>query len=899
MDVATTCPYCGVGCGVRVTRRPDNTITVAGDSQHPSNFGRLCSKGSALAETLGPEDRLLYPEIRGERVSWDTALDVVAGGLREAREKYGPNSVAFYVSGQLLTEDYYVANKLMKGFIGSGNIDTNSRLCMASAVAGHQRAFGGDAVPCSYEDLEQADLLVIVGSNTAWCHPIVFNRMQRAKESRGGLKVVTVDPRRTATSGISDLHLALAPGTDAMLFNGLLNYLRQSDRLDLAFLESHVEGFASALEAARTTAPSIPAVARACGLAEADVARFYQWFAQTERTITLFSQGINQSASGTDRVNSIINCHLATGRIGKPGAAPFSITGQPNAMGGREVGGLATQLAAHMTFTPANTERVARFWNTPNVATAPGLKAVDMFSAIERGDIKVVWIMATNPAVSLPDADRFRAALKRCELVIVSDCVRHTDTTACAHVLLPAAAWGEKSGTVTNSERRISRQRAFLETPGEVQPDWWIVTQVAHRLGLAEQFPYRNAADVFREHARLSGFENNGSRAFDISGLENISDDEYDGLTPVQWPVNSMEVETLVAPVQTLGGSEVSGPKGTGRLFSDGRFFHPSGKAKMLAITPRVPVNPTNAEFPLWLNTGRIRDQWHTMTRTARTGRLLAHIGEPFAEVHPDDATKYGLVNGGLARLTTAYGEMIARVQLSDDQRIGSVFVPIHWSDTHARRGRADALVNPATDPISGQPEFKHTPVRLQPYGPKWQGFLLTRAPLDFYAGEYQVTIRGEGHWRYELAGEASPTSWPAQVREWFGADGEWLEFEDKKGGRFRAARVDQERLAVCFFVAPTHELPTRTWLQAMFTRDALRPEERLSLLSGRAPAGTVSEGPIVCACFGVGRDRLLGAIRSGLVTPQAIGEKLRAGTNCGSCVPEIKALIASTIVPA
>lgn len=878
-SIATTCPYCGVGCGVRVTRETNGTVAVAGDPDHPSNFGRLCSKGSALGETLGLEDRLLHPEIDSKRVSWDAALTHVAEALRRVREQHGPDAVAFYVSGQLLTEDYYVANKLMKGFLGSANIDTNSRLCMASAVAGHQRAFGADAVPCSYEDLEQADLLVLVGSNAAWCHPVVFQRMQRAKETRTGLKVVTIDPRRTATSELSDLHLALAPGSDAVLFNGLLNYLRASNHLDLEFLEAHVEGYASALKAARETAPSVPAVARACGLADGDVERFFQLFAQTERVVTLFSQGINQSSSGTDRVNSIINCHLATGRIGKPGAGPFSITGQPNAMGGREVGGLATQLAAHMTFAPASVDRVKRFWEADKLPTAPGLKAVDMFSAVERGDIKVIWIMATNPAVSLPDADRFRAALKRCELVIVSDCVRHTDTTACAHVLLPAAAWGEKSGTVTNSERRISRQRAFVEAPGEARPDWWIVTQVAQRLGLAEQFSYRNAAEIFREHARLSGFENEGSRAFDISGLANLTDDEYDKLQPVQWPVRRTPNE------------------GTARLYTDGRFFTPSGKGRMFAITPRTPVNATNAAYPLVLNTGRVRDQWHTMTRTARAPRLLAHIGEPYVEVHSRDATTSGVVADALARVSTMHGEMIARVQVSEDQRPGSLFVPIHWNDMLARRARVDALVNPVTDPISGQPEFKHTPARLQPYRPAWHGFLLSREPIKADVADYQVTIKGDGYFRYELAGEETGIVWRERVREWFGAGGEWLEFADTKGGRYRAARMDGERLALCVFIAPTHELPARAWLQALFAHERLDAKERLSLLSGRPPVGTVSEGPTVCACFGVGRDRIVSAIRKdGLVTPQAIGAKLRAGTNCGSCVPELRALITSAL---
>jgi assimilatory nitrate reductase catalytic subunit len=874
--VATTCPYCGVGCGVRVTRALDNTLSVAGDPTHPANFGRLCSKGAALAETLGPDDRLQYPEIRGQRVTWDAALGAVANGLRTAIEKHGPNAVALYVSGQLLTEDYYVANKLTKGFLGTANIDTNSRLCMASAVAGYHRAFGEDAVPNAYEDLELADLVVLAGANTAWCHPVVFQRLQRAKEARPTMKVINIDPRRTATSELADLHLALASGTDSVLFNGLLNYLRAGDRLDFQYLEQHVDGYAAALAMARDTAPSIPAVASACGLAADDVATFFQLFAATERVVTLFSQGINQSSNGTDRVNSIINCHLATGRIGKPGAGPFSITGQPNAMGGREVGGLANQLAAHMGFTSDALDRVSRFWRAPNVAQQPGLKAVDMFRAVERGDIKVIWIMATNPVVSMPDADRVRDALKRCELVIVSDCVRHTDTTACAHVLLPAAGWGEKSGTVTNSERRISRQRDFLPLPGEAKPDWWIMTQVARRLGWGDRFPYETAADVFREHALLSGYENNGARLFDISALSGVTDEQYDALAPIQWPVTS------------------AAPKGTARLFEDARFTHASGRAKMLPIAAKGPANPTTSAYPLVLNTGRIRDQWHTMTRTARAPRLNLHISEPYVEVHPDDAATCGVTDTALARVTTSYGQALARVKISTDQRRGAIFMPFHWSDTYARRAKADALVNPVVDPISGQPEFKHTPARLEAYRPRWHGFLLSRALLEINNCEYQVRVQGDGYWRYEVAGEQAPSSWAAQRRAWLGSDGEWLEFEDSKVGRYRAARIDDARLSGCLFIAPSHDLPARAWLQALFARNELSRDERMSLLSGRAPAGTVAEGDIVCACFGVGRDRIVNAIRDGCDSAQAVGVKLRAGTNCGSCLPELKALLAS-----
>ncbi|MEA2867004.1 MAG: assimilatory nitrate reductase catalytic subunit, partial [Bradyrhizobium sp.] len=525
----TTCPYCGVGCGVLATADDSGGAAISGDPEHPANLGRLCSKGSALGETLGLEDRLLHPMIRCskgtmERVAWTDALDHVAHRFKHIIARDGPGAVAFYLSGQLLTEDYYVANKLMKGFVGSANVDTNSRLCMSSSVAGHRRAFGADTVPGCYEDLDEADLLVLTGSNAAWCHPVLFQRMLANKQQRGA-RIVVIDPRRTDTAEGADLFLGLKPGTDTALFSGLLVHLADNGALDPEYIERHTSGFEDALARARSIAGGIAATALATGLSELDVAAFFQMFGDTPRVVTLYSQGVNQSAQGTDKVNAIINCHLATGRIGKPGASPFSLTGQPNAMGGREVGGLANQLAAHMGFTPPDIDRVRRFWKAPRIATHEGLKAVQMFEAIARGEIKALWVMGTNPAVSLPDADVARAALRKLELFVVSENVRSNDTVKSgAHVLLPAQAWGEKSGTVTNSERRISRQRAFLTPPGETKPDWWIVGEVAKRLGFGAAFDYKSAADVFREHAGLSAFENGGSRDFDIGALKSLSD---------------------------------------------------------------------------------------------------------------------------------------------------------------------------------------------------------------------------------------------------------------------------------------------------------------------------------------------------------------------------------------
>ncbi|MGC2047940.1 MAG: molybdopterin-dependent oxidoreductase, partial [Gallionella sp.] len=714
----------------------------------------------------------------------------------------------------------------------------------------------------------------------AWAHPVLYQRLATAKKAHPEMKVVVIDPRRTATCDIADLHLAIAPGADAFLFNGLLHHLRREDVLDLAYVEAHVEGFAAAFEAARSVS-SIPKVAQVCGMAESDVSEFFRLFARTERTVTVFSQGINQSSSGVDKGNAIINVHLATGRIGRPGMGPFSVTGQPNAMGGREVGGLANQLAAHMDLSDAaSVDRVARFWNAKNIAQAPGLKAVDMFQAIADKKIKAVWIMGTNPVVSMPDADKVRAALLGCELVVVSDCVQHTDTTACADILLPASGWGEKDGTVTNSERRISRQRAFLSAAGEAKPDWWIVTQVARCMGYAEAFPYTLPAQIFREHARLSGFENSGGRAFDISALAEISDEEYDALQPVQWPVNSQA------------------PQGTQRLFADGKFYTPGGKARMIAVAAQLPAVATDVEFPLVLNTGRLRDQWHTMTRTGKVPRLNAHSYEPYVQMHARDAQRFRLQDGGLARLSSRHGNMLARVQVSDEQRIGSVFVPMHWNDVYARSARVDALAAPITDPISGQPELKHTPVYVAPCHPAWQGFVLSRDRLTLPEANYCACTQGTGYWRHEIAGDVLPENWRDWVQAALDCSGDLIEYRDAAMGRYRAACLQHGRLEAVFFIAPDQRLPEREWLASLFSQVVIDPADLAGLLAARPPKGVAANtGRTVCACFSVGEKTIMNAIREQkLDSVEAVGMCLKAGTGCGSCVPEIRRLLAQHV---
>ena len=841
--IRTTCAYCGVGCGILATPDGKGGIAIKGDPDHPANRGRLCSKGTHLGDTVGLEGRLLHPMIRGRRASWDKALAAVAKRFAETIAKHGPDSVAFYVSGQLLTEDYYVANKLMKGFIGSANIDTNSRLCMSSAVAAHNRAFGEDVVPASYDDLDAADLIVLIGSNTAWCHPVVYQRIRAS-----GAKLVVIDPRRTETADEADLHLQLRPGSDIALLNGLLAHCRRAGLTDEHGL-SLPEGFWAAIDSDLWT------VAKSCDLAPADVQRFYELFAANPRTVTLFSQGINQSLNGTDQGNAILNLHLATGRIGKLGAAPFSITGQPNAMGGREVGGLATSLAAHMDFAAEHVARVGRFWAAPRMATKPGLKAVDLFRAVRDGRIKALWIMATNPAVSMPDANMVREALDTCPFVVVSDCIADTDTTRFADVLLPATGWGEKDGTVTNSERMISRQRALLPAAGEARPDWWIMTQVAHRMGWRSAFSYEQPADIFREHARLSGYENRGRRLFDISIHGAISNPDYQAMEPFRWG---------------------------GRPFADGRYPTPDGRARLVTVH-QPPLAAPLPLYPLTLNSGRYRDQWHTMTRTGLSPRLAKHRQEPFAEIHPADAAASGIEEGTLLRLVTAQGESIYPARISDAQRRNELFVPIHWTDRQSTGGRTGLLPRPLTDPHSGQPGFKVTPVRIESLAPDWRGFLVTREAPEDTGTPYATRIRVPGGWLIELAGHGDPAI-PLPR-------GERIETVDGARGQARIAVLRDGRIEAALYITRDGTLPQREWLVEQLAGDA--PPSSMELLAGRPATPHVDRGPIVCACFDVGTRTILEAISTGRLTSvEAVGTALAAGTNCGSCRPAIRRLV-------
>ncbi|MGE0061401.1 MAG: molybdopterin-dependent oxidoreductase [Xanthobacteraceae bacterium] len=870
-SIKTTCPYCGVGCGVIAEVGPAGEVVVRGDTDHPANFGRLCSKGSALAETIGLDGRLLDPEVHGIRTDWDAALDLVASKFSDTISEHGPDSVAFYVSGQLLTEDYYVANKLMKGFIGSANIDTNSRLCMASSVAGHRRAFGADTVPGCYEDLELADLIVLVGSNLAWCHPVLYKRIAAAKEKRPKMKVVLIDPRRTATAEIADIHLPVRPDGDVALFLGLLRHLGRNRMLNPRYIAEHTTGVVEALCAADTV--DTYTLVRRTGIPFATLEAFYRLFATTERTVTVYSQGVNQSSSGTDKVNAIINCHLVTGRIGKPGMGPFSVTGQPNAMGGREVGGLANMLAAHMTIEDADDrDRVQRFWRAPAIAVKPGLKAVDMFRAVADGGIKALWIMATNPVVSMPEAGIVKDAIAACPFVVVSDVTAATDTAKLAHVLLPALAWGEKSGTVTNSERRISRQRAFLRAPGNARPDWWIVSEVGKRMGHGDAFAYTEPDEIFTEHAALSAFENDGTRNFDIGACVGLDPAEYEDLAPFQWP-------------RRAGGAS------TDRMFVDGGYFTADGKAHILPIRLPAEERATPA-FPLTLNTGRVRDHWHTMTRTGKSERLSQHYAEPFVEIHPDDAERFHIKDAELVRVSSGLGAILVRALVTPRQQPCSIFVPMHWNDQFASSARVDCLVPGLTDTISGQPASKNIPARIERFVAATYGFAVVRRKPLHIPAEYWAIAKCNGGWRVEMGVTANPADWSAFARGFLGRAGEPVVYQDAETGSMRFAAYDNGHLTGMLFLAPEPVAVSREWAISQLAATSSTLGKRNAVLAGRPGAGGVDRGATVCACFGIGANDIAAAVARGCCTVADVGEAIQAGTNCGSCRPEIKRII-------
>jgi assimilatory nitrate reductase catalytic subunit len=803
-EIASTCCYCGTGCGVLIETHNNAITGVRGDPSHPANFGRLCSKGLSLGKTATPVGRCLYPMVNGQRRSWDETLDSVADQFRKTIAAHGPDSVGFYISGQLLTEDYYVFNKLAKGLIGTNNIDTNSRLCMASAVAGYKQTLGADAPPACYEDIEAADCVFIAGSNAAWAHPVLFGRLAQAKAANPSLAIVVVDPRATDTARAATLHLAIVPGTDVVLFSGMLHVILWEGWADEDYIRRHTGGFDDLRQAVREFTPRL--TASLCGVAELDVIHAARLFAQSEATLSLYCQGLNQSSSGTAKNAALINLHLATGQIGKPGAGPFSLTGQPNAMGGREVGGMANLLSGHRDLGNAqHRAEVARLWGVESVPEKPGKTAVEMFEAVRAGEIKILWIACTNPAQSLPDQKRVREALERAELVIVQEAY-HTETTAYADVLLPAASWGEKEGTMTNSERRISRVRAAISPPGEAKPDWQVVVDLARRLGGERLFPYKTPEEIFNEHR-----ETTRGRDLDITGLSYA-------VLPQQWPCPE-------------GGPAKK------RLYEDGVFPTASGRARFV-VTPYRPVaEEADARYPLRLTTGRLRDQWHGMSRTGTLASLFAHEPEPRLTLHPEDLARLKLKDGELAKVSSRRGTLYVHVAPDPGLRRGVAFLPMHWGERFLggeNRLGINELTLGALDPVSRQPELKYCAIRVEPAELPWR--LVAFGPADFErlapfmkAAPFACRSRMKDGARLRIAAREARPDLVGELDRVFGLEtGEILTFEDARRGVSRRIALRDGKVSAVRLCGDTR---SESWLKDLWERGDAVGELRRHLL--------------------------------------------------------------------
>ncbi len=896
METRSTCPYCGVGCGVIIEHDATQITGVRGDPDHPANFGRLCTKGGTLHLGMTPQvmaQRLMHPQLRSDktaarkRVSWDAALDHAAEKFARAISEHGPDSVAFYISGQLLTEDYYVFNKLAKGLIGTNNVDTNSRLCMSSAVAGYKATLGADAPPCSYEDIDHADCLLIAGSNTAWAHPVLFRRIEDARAARPEMKLIVVDPRRTDTAEAADLHLAILPGTDIALYNAMLHVLLWEDLADLDYVRAHTEGFDALKTLVRDYTPAL--AADICGVNAEDIVTAARWFGQAPAALSLYCQGLNQSSHGTDNNAAIIHLHLATGKIGKPGCGPFSLTGQPNAMGGREVGGLANLLSAHRDLAnPEHRAEVARLWGVADVPAKPGLTAVELFEAVHRGEIKALWIACTNPAQSLPDLTRVQEALARCPFVVLQEVSADTETAAFADLLLPAAGWGEKEGTVTNSERRISRVHAAVPAPGEARADWRIVVDFAHRLEsrLSQYgdtlFPYANTEDIFNEHRATTV-----GRDLDIGGLS-YALLEQSG--PQQWPLRAGAVF------------------GTPRLYAGGVFPTASGRARFTPTQHRPPAEATDPRHPLHLNTGRLRDQWHGMSRTGVVSRLHAHAPEPAIEMHPRDMERRGIVDGDLVRLKGKRGSLLLRAAASNTLRPAQTYVPMHWGGQFMSGPGVNALTLPVTDPVSRQPELKHAAVQVEKFTVGWQLVAMRRddegglhAALHPWLARFDhatLTLAGRDSTVVVLrawGGEGSPVPSPDMLAELAAATGldapHMLAFNDTRRGIAKRALIEGDRLAGALLC---NETRATDWLLDLIARGGSTADLRKWLFAPLAtpPAAGPARGRIVCNCFDVSESEIRAELAAGLDLA-ALQEKRKCGSNCGSCLPELRRMAA------
>ncbi|CDF93851.1 MULTISPECIES: nitrate reductase [unclassified Pseudomonas] len=894
---ASTCCYCGVGCGVLIEHDDERILGVSGDPAHPANFGKLCSKGSTLHLTGDLAARALYPELRlgkglsRARTDWDSALEHAAGVFAEAIAEHGPDSVAFYISGQLLTEDYYAFNKLARALVGTNNIDSNSRLCMSSAVVGYKRSLGADAPPCNYEDLELSDCVMIVGSNMAYAHPILFRRLEEAKSRRPQMKIIVIDPRRTDTCDLADLHLAILPGTDVALFHGILHLLLWEDWIDRDFIKAHTEGLADLKNLVRDYTPAM--VAQLCGISVEQLHQCAETVGTAPSFLSLWCMGLNQSTAGSAKNSALINLHLATGQIGRPGAGPFSLTGQPNAMGGRETGSLSNLLPGHReAANPEHRAEVAEYWGVEQLPANPGLSAIELFEQVRNGKIKALWIACTNPAQSMPDQTAVREALQACPFVVLQEAFRTTETAGFADLLLPAASWGEKEGSVTNSERRISHVRRAIGAPGEARPDWAITVDFAQRLekrlrpGQPSLFAFDAPAQLFDEYKQLTR-----GRDLDLSG---ISHGLIDQLGPQQWPFPE--------------GATV----GTARLYVDGIFPTDNGRARFVAEPYRAARELRDARYPLTLNTGRLRDQWHGMSRTGTAAQLFGHVNEAVLSLHPAELQRQRLQPGDLVSLKSRRGAVIVAVDSDESVRPGQAFLPMHWGDRFLKGG-VNTLTQPAFDPLSKQPELKHSGVRLEPVNLPWQLFALiegdvqqhleTLRPLCEVFAYVSLSLTGRERPALLIRAASAEAPDPALLQaidEQLGLiDGPVLAYDDPRRAIGKRVRIENGRITA---IRLAGETLARHWLQNLWQEGRADEQLRRWLLAPlSAPPGNVGAttggSKTLCNCLNVSQRAICAGIERGLDL-QGLKQELGCGTQCGSCVPEIKRLLVATAQP-
>lgn len=896
-STASTCCYCGVGCGVLIEHDGRQILGVSGDPAHPANFGKLCSKGASLHLTGDRNARALYPELRlgkdlaRSRCDWDSALEHAAGVFAQTIAEHGPDSVAFYVSGQLLTEDYYAFNKLARALVGTNNIDSNSRLCMSSAVVGYKRSLGADAPPCSYEDLEHSDCVVIVGSNMAYAHPVLFRRLEHAKSQRPDMKVIVIDPRRTDTCDLADLHLAILPGTDVALFHGILHLLLWEDWVDRDFIREHTEGLAELKLLVRDYTPAM--VAQLCGISLEQLQLCAQWIGTAPRFLSLWCMGLNQSSAGSAKNSALINLHLATGQIGRKGAGPFSLTGQPNAMGGRETGSLSNLLPGHREAAdPQHRAEVAAYWGVEQLPASPGLTAIELFEQLQGGRIKALWIACTNPAQSLPDQNAVRAALQHCPFVVLQEAFATTETAAFADLLLPAASWGEKEGTVTNSERRVSHVRQAVIAPGEARPDWAITVDFAQRLerrlrpGQPSLFDFDSPAQLFDEYKGLTQ-----DRDLDLSGL---SHQLIDRLGPQQWPFPS------------------GATQGTPRLYGDGRFPTATGRAHFVC-DPYLPAKEQrDARFPLTLITGRLRDQWHGMSRTGTAAQLFGHVSEALLSLHPDELRRQRLREGDLVNLKSRRGSVIVAVSSDDSVRPGQAFVPMHWGDRFLKGG-INVVTQPAFDPLSKQPELKHSGVRLEPVQLPWQLFALIEGDVQAHFRALRPLCEAFAYVSLSLTGRERPAlviraahqeaPQPALLKlidQHLGLEtGPVLAYDDPRRAIGKRVRIEQGRITA---IRLAGETLAQHWLHELWHEGRADEQLRRWLLAPMSsPPGASGLGGererTLCNCKNVSYRAVCAGIAEGLNLEQ-LKQQLGCGSQCGSCVPEIKRLLAAPVQP-